>query len=107
MKLRENNKLKMKGKPLWNPSAWIWVHTTGHEASPQNIEQAKLLTARAFTDSLGGAAIEFSVAHERTFLSTILRLDGHVNTPAFCNQINELRGFTLRQIGDMEITVRA
>lgn len=105
MKIRDNDKLRIKGKPFWNPSGWIWVHTSGQEAVPYGIEKAKLLTARPFIDSRGAAAIEFSVANERTFLSTILRLDGQVDTLAFCSQMNELRGFTLKEIGDMEITV--
>jgi hypothetical protein len=107
MKLRENKNLRWQGKPLWNPPAWMWVHTIGHTASPERIEEAKLLTARPFTDNDGRAAIEFSVAHQRTLLSTILRLDGPVDTPALCCQLNELRGLTLREIGDMEITFSA
>jgi hypothetical protein len=107
MKLCENQNLRWQGKPLWNPSAWMWLHTIGHTASPEGIEKAKLVTARPFTDKDGRAAIEFSVAHQRTLLSTILRLDGPVNTPALCSQLNELRGLTLREIGDMEITLGA
>lgn len=107
MKLRDNKNLRMEGAPLWNPSAWIWVHTIGHTVSPDGIERAKLVTARPFTDNDGCAAIEFSVAHERTLLSTVLRLDGEVDTPALCSRLNELRGLTLREIADMEITVGA
>ena len=105
MKLRENKNLRWQGKPLWNPSVWTWVHTIGHTASPHGIEKAKLINARPFTDNDGCAAIEVSVAHERTLFSTILRLDGAVDTPMLCSQLNELRGLTLREIGDMEITI--
>jgi hypothetical protein len=106
MRLQESQKFLWQGKPFWNPSAWTWVHTFGRTGHPDRIEKARLATARPFTDKDGTAAIELSVALERTRFSTLLRLDDSAGIPRLSKQLNALRGFTLKEIGEMEIPVR-
>jgi hypothetical protein len=107
MKLRESKKLLWQGKPFWNPLAWTWVHTFGRAGHPDRIEKARLATARPFTDRDGTATIELSVALKRTRFSTLLRLDDSARIPRLSKQLNELRGFTLKEISEMDIPFRS
>jgi len=104
MQLRTNPKLKWQGKPVWDPPSWSWVHTVGLPAAPGVIQQGKLVSARPFSDGTGTAAIELTVAFEGVSCSTLLRLDDSTFIPMLSEQLKELRGFTLKQIGEMELT---
>src|ERR1043166_6529717 len=104
MQLRTNPKLKWQGQPVWDPPSWSWVHTVGLPAAPGVIQQGKLVSARPFSDGTGTAAIELTVAFEGVICSTLLRLDDSALIPLLSEQLKELRGFTLKQIGEMELT---
>ena len=103
MKLRTNPKLKWQGNPVWDPSSWSWVHTIGLNTSPSGVEDGKLVNARFFTDNDRVAVIELSVAFEGLRCSTLLRLDDSSSIVSLSKQLNALRGFTLKEIGDMDI----
>jgi hypothetical protein len=103
MRLGKNPKLKWQGKPVRNPSAWNWIHTIRLSRAPRKIENRKLVSARVFADRDGTAAIEISVAFEGVTCSTILRLDDADAIISLSQQLNQLRGVTLKQIGEMEM----
>ena len=104
MRLRNNPKLRWNAEPLWDPASWKWVYSVGVPTVPGSIADGKLASARAFSDSEGIPAIELTVSFNRTMCSTILRLDDAASTTRFAQQLNELRGFTLKQIGEMDIS---
>jgi len=103
MQLRANPKLKWQGNPIWDPPSWSWVHTIGLPTSPNLIHRGKLISARTFADRGGVAAIELTVAFEGVKCSTVLRLDNPALVTSFSEQLKKLRGFTLKQIGEMEL----
>jgi hypothetical protein len=79
------------------------MHTTGLIISPSKVEQGKLVNARMFQDEHGIAAIELSVAFEGVVCSTLLRLDNSNSVPHLSKELNQLQGFTLKQIETMEL----
>ena len=99
--LQNNPKLRWRGKPLWNPSLWSWVQSNGSTISSDGIEQGKLVNARMFTDQKRAAAIELSIMFEGVTRSTLLRLDDSTGILSLSEQLNELRGFTFKQIAGM------
>ena len=75
-----------------------------YPAAPGVIQQGKLVSARSFADRGSVAAIELTVAFEGVMCSTLLRLDDPALILSLSEQLNELRGFTLKQIGEMELS---
>jgi len=61
-------------------------------------------SARAFSDANGISAIELTVSFGGVMCSTILRLDSNASITPLAEQLNGLRGFTLKQIGEMEFS---
>ena len=104
MQLQRHPKLKWQGNPLWDPPSWNWVHTIGTPVAPDAIQEGKLVNARPFADRNGVSAIELTVAFKGVTCSTLLRLDNSAAIPKLSEQLNELRGFTLKQIGTMELS---
>jgi hypothetical protein len=106
LSLRSHPKMTWEGKPLWNPSSWPWVITIGATVSVEGIEEAgRLVTARQCREKDGGNAIELLVGFERARFSTVIRLDDSAAIPGLFKRLNPLRGFTLKEIGDIELEI--
>jgi hypothetical protein len=102
--LRSHPKMTWQGKPLWNPSSWPWVITIGATVSVEGIDEAgRLVTARQCREKDGGNAIELLVGFEHARFSTVIRLDDPEAIPDLFKRLNPLRGFTLKEIGDIEL----
>ena len=52
---------------------------------------------------MGSVQLSSAVAFEGVTCSTLLRLDNSAAMLGLSEQLNELHGFTLKQIGDMNI----
>ena len=62
-----------------------------------------LINARLFQDEHEITALELSVAFDAVVCSTLLRLDNSKSAAGISKQLNELQGFTLKQIDTMEL----
>lgn len=104
--LRMHPKMTWQGEPLWNPSSWPWVVTIGVTVSVEGIEEeGRLVTARLCREKNGGSAIEILVGFEGARFSTVIRLDDPAAIHALFKNLNPLRGFTLKEIGDIELSL--
>jgi hypothetical protein len=80
--------------------------TIGATVSVEGIEEAgRLVTARQCREKDGGNAIELLVSLEHARLSVVIRLDDPAAIPALFKRLNPLRGFTLKEIGDIELEI--
>ena len=104
MRLRNHPQLRWNGKALWDPASWTWLYSVGLPTVPGATADGKLASARAFSDANGISAIELTVSFGGVMCSTILRLDSHASITPLAEQLNGLRGFTLKQIGEMEFS---
>src|ERR1043166_142006 len=104
-KLRDHPDIKWRGQPVWDPPSWRWIHGTGLSTQPSSVENGKLVNARPFKDQNGIAAIELSVAFESVTCSTLLRLDNAKAVARLSHELNQLRGFTLKQNGTIEVSL--
>ena len=87
---------------MWNPVSWWWVDSIGLPADPGEFGRGKLVDARPFANRGEVSAIELTVVFNGVLFQTILRLDDSAGILGLSKQLNELRGFTLKQIGAME-----
>jgi hypothetical protein len=107
MSLRSHPKMIWQGEPVWNPSSWSWMTTIGTaaSASSEGIEKyGKLKSVRQFSDHKGVAAIELIVGFEKAAFSAVIRLDDAAAIADLYTVLGCLHGYSLQQIGDLELT---